>query len=436
MKGKLPVSVSDVVEQHADDSTSYTIRRRPQTRPAQSLDETTTIHQILKRAAGEEDSSNRRQYGDLMRKSNIFPLYSNLLQAVSNYLRVRSSNINFTSVSLTTAFLFEHRICHISRGKTFRVYKCPSEYFPRHYGVPFTGPSSSHSPERFVALKALSRPSMYEGAGKQSSDGDVAQAITCFIKELQVLAHPPLRAHPNIIDILGIAWEDGADGEIVWPVICVEHATQGTLAMFQNSQSPLSNRTKNHILLEIAVGLEALHMCGIVHGDLKASNVLILSDPTNRVGFTAKISDFADVWIVDDIAKGERVHVNRGTIASCSPEFGKEIDIDEMRLIDTYSYGLLVWRVHLDGRDPFTSYFQKFGAEYQTYNSFVLGSKSSDLVLTWALEFANNLNAAGLSQIFSLTLQHEPIRRECQWRRIYGHLEEKLDDDKDPDNLR
>ncbi len=44
-------------------------------------------------------------------------------------------------------------------------------------------------------------------------------------------------------------------------------------------------------LLEIAMAMEYLHSLGLVHGDLKANNVLLQSTRSNARGFTCKVAD-------------------------------------------------------------------------------------------------------------------------------------------------
>lgn len=410
------------LESYDGDSTPYTVRQKVRSKNENEHD--FDLRQlVLRDVEDNDDISIKGGLGDLVRKSDVLPLYSNLIQAASTYSRVRSSEIDFTGLSLTTAVLFEPRTIKINRGKTFQVYKCPVEYFPRHYGAPSPGPKDPTTSAEFLVLKSITRPKLHDGKAEALRSSETRIAITSFIKELQVLGHPPMRAHQNITSFLGIAWEDGSDGKTVWPVMCLEYAGHGTLAEFQSPQAALSLQMKTQILLDVAFGVEALHMCGIVHGDVKAKNVLMFPDSADPTNIIAKVSDFADVWIVADLPKDQPVLVNRGSISECSPEFGSEVACDDLYKIDSYSFGLLVWRVLLDGKDPFLEPFQRRPTNSDTYKSFVLSTKNSDRPHQWALDFGNSLKKRGesspnASEIFSLTLQRDLARRSRQWQYI------------------
>lgn len=73
---------------------------------------------------------------------------------------------------------------------------------------------------------------------------------------------------PNFKNILGmveVRWQSISD--LVWPVILTEFAEYGTLAALQRSQT-LKIDVKLNLCLDIGLGVQALHDCGIVHGDV------------------------------------------------------------------------------------------------------------------------------------------------------------------------
>lgn len=52
-------------------------------------------------------------------------------------------------------------------------------------------------------------------------------------------------------------------------------------------------------LLDTASGLDYLHSIGVVHGDLKAANVLLKGSTRDVRGFACKISDFGLSRVLD-----------------------------------------------------------------------------------------------------------------------------------------
>ncbi|KAE9015491.1 hypothetical protein PR003_g12097 [Phytophthora rubi] len=86
--------------------------------------------------------------------------------------------------------------------------------------------------------------------------------------------------HPNVLKMYG-ACEAGAHLKFF---VC-EFASNGSLLEHVNSSS-VAKRTMWKYLYEAALGLEYLHERGIVHGELRCSNILIGSDGT------AKLADF------------------------------------------------------------------------------------------------------------------------------------------------
>ena len=115
-----------------DQSTSYTVRQRT---PAQKNEGESTsprrgIRSYLRSAIDGKEISAQSIYDDLIRKSDVLPPYINLLQAASTYNRVRSSDFDFISVSLTTAFSSSEMSAESAAVPHFKSIDGPPRIFP------------------------------------------------------------------------------------------------------------------------------------------------------------------------------------------------------------------------------------------------------------------------------------------------------------------
>jgi tetratricopeptide (TPR) repeat protein len=154
-----------------------------------------------------------------------------------------------------------------------------------------------------------------------------------FIHEAQAAA---ALHHPNICTIYEI---NEADEQTFISMACLEGWTLSE-RLVEGSIEPLE---AVRIALQIARGLRAAHDKGIVHRDIKSSNVMIGDDGR------ATIMDFG-------LAKSvHQTHVTRhgtqlGTIAYMSPEQTAGTDVDHRT--DIWSLGVLMYEM-LTGRRPF-----------------------------------------------------------------------------------
>lgn len=204
--------------------------------------------------------------------------------------------------------------------------------------------------------------------------------FSSLMLELRVLTHDPIRLHPNVVNLLGIAWEtDPRDLVRKWPVLIMERATAGTLAdVFVSasaSASPtLPLRVKLGLAQDVVQGLKVLHACGVLHGDVKMDNVLVFEDHSaaapkvdpgereteaeaqaraqRRPFLTAKLADFSGV--VFDVADQGTAVLPSGTRPWNAPE-AQDMLTGRKALLktDIYSLGLLIWRIMADGGHPF-----------------------------------------------------------------------------------
>lgn len=175
------------------------------------------------------------------------------------------------------------------------------------------------------------------------------RAMDSVLMEIYALTHPPLYKHPNIVTLLALGWGTNPyNASYRLPVIITEYADQGSLAALQ-AREVLDSETKLSLCMDIAKGLQVLHRCGIVHGDVKSENVLVFSDPQKK--YVAKLGDFG-FSVVGEASTAE-VKIG-GTSPWRAPETTKPVLRHLLKSTDIYSYGLTVWRVAMDGINPFS----------------------------------------------------------------------------------
>lgn len=133
----------------------------------------------------------------------------------------------------------------------------------------------------------------------------------------------------------------------------MERATYGSLHDFllQESNS-LDALGKIDLCVDVTAGLAALHQAGIIHGDVKADNVLIFDSPVHsgHKKYVAKLSDFGSIILLDDARMPGRYVRYYGTSLTNAPETlaqsGKNaIPPDMLIRCDIYSLGLLFLQI-------------------------------------------------------------------------------------------
>lgn len=181
---------------------------------------------------------------------------------------------------------------HLGAGACFRV-DCESH----------TKNSAGYSP-RLVAVKHMRIGELSDCMNKSFYDG--------VMREVRVLAHPPLNNHDYIIPALGYVWlQYPLTG--THPYLVVDYSDHGTLTDYlQRIRPPLNERRE--LALDVALGLEALHNSEIIHGDVKASNVLVFDRFDDYYDRSkpqiAKLADFgAAIFEVDLMRDPSRTEV-------------------------------------------------------------------------------------------------------------------------------
>jgi len=153
--------------------------------------------------------------------------------------------------------------------------------------------------------------------------------------------------HPNIITIYDFGEQDGL------PYIVMEYLTGDTLSSILKTRGRLSLDESLPLLQDLASALDYAHAQGIVHRDIKASNVIVEPITTLTSGRThrAVLMDFGIAHFTGERTKLTITGDMLGTAEYVSPEQIQGLaDIDGRA--DQYSLGVLAYLM-ITGRKPF-----------------------------------------------------------------------------------
>jgi len=183
--------------------------------------------------------------------------------------------------------------------------------------------ASKHASTEMIVLKIL----------RQVPDFGGETAFDRFLQEYELIAKID---HPNIVHIfdLGIA-DDHA-------YIAMEFCSKGSLKL--RIQQGLAPQIAYELMRQIASALAELHVAGIMHRDLKPTNIMFREDNTLVLidfGLAKQAQLRAEITGTGEIF---------GTPYYMSPEQGHASKVDERG--DIYSLGIIFFEM-LTGRKPF-----------------------------------------------------------------------------------
>ncbi len=180
--------------------------------------------------------------------------------------------------------------------------------------------------ERFVAIKTINLQVL--------SETERAEYETRFYHEAKAAGH---LSHPNIVTIYDL----GESGDMAY--IAMELMEGRDLQEMIYGKGRMLVTDALNIAIQVAAGLSYAHQRGVVHGDIKPSNIMVLGD--NLV----KIADFGIAKMASSMERKQEDGIY-GTPPFMSPEQiqGKPIDARS----DIFSLGVVLYYMLTD-RLPF-----------------------------------------------------------------------------------
>jgi serine/threonine protein kinase len=149
-----------------------------------------------------------------------------------------------------------------------------------------------------------------------------------------------LLAHPQIVPLLRAGWWDDA------PYLALEYVPYGCLTARLSSQR-WSIQQSLRLVEQLAEIVSYLHRQGVVHGNLKPSNVLFAADGIPRlVDFYPTSSLFLGPLPADDVSPAG--------LCYSAPELARDPKSEPQIYTDIYGLGIVLYEL-LTGQRPFAS---------------------------------------------------------------------------------
>jgi eukaryotic-like serine/threonine-protein kinase len=176
--------------------------------------------------------------------------------------------------------------------------------------------------DRSVAVKVL--------GGALAGDGRAAERLRREARAAGRLDHP------NIARMLDLGEQDGR------PYLAMELLEGESLATRLDRAGPMAPAEAARVVAAVADALEAAHLAGVVHRDVKPGNVFLTS------AGEVKVLDFGIAWAAGEAAltTGDLL----GTAAYLAPE--RVLGHQATAAADIYSLGVVLYEL-LAGRRPF-----------------------------------------------------------------------------------
>ena len=199
----------------------------------------------------------------------------------------------------------------------------------------------------------LGKGGMGEVYAAQHLETDAVVAVKLLPPEMAAQAEPLARFereaelltrlnHPNIVQVMGAGMSDGLHYLVMALIDGV------TLSERMKQSPPLSQTDAIALIRDIAAGLDAAHTAGVIHRDVKPSNIMLR--PTDE-GLEGILTDFGIAKLVEDATSSLTKSNLVGTLDYIAPEqiiASRGVD----HRADIYALGVIAYQL-LTGQHPF-----------------------------------------------------------------------------------
>jgi tRNA A-37 threonylcarbamoyl transferase component Bud32 len=263
----------------------------------------------------------------------VFSLFNPTLKASRNFVnkKIFGIDFNFSEVERRNAKL--EKAAHLAPYTVANIGEYTNLELIARGGMGEIYKANHPTLNRTLAIKVLS--SYFK------EDPDFNKR---FAREAKMMAQ---LKHPNIIDIYDYGEQDGL------PYIVMEYLTGDTLSQFLKTHTRLALEESLPLLRDLASALDYAHTQGIVHRDIKASNVIIepLTTLSGNRTHRAVLMDFGIARFVTERTRLTMTGDMLGTAEYISPEqIQGETDLDGRA--DQYSLSVLAYLM-ITGKKPF-----------------------------------------------------------------------------------
>ncbi|GAB1317155.1 Tetratricopeptide-like helical [Madurella fahalii] len=353
----------------------------------------------------------------------------------SSYIHLTSPASLLSSLALEDGSVHDDFVHFLQRAQALNVRILPLVYEPRLDAVGQDGATGRvnqrvwNSRMRF-AFKRF-RPSL-DGAGLSEMRLRRLQ-YKAAANEIAILSCPAIRDHPNIALFIGVGFEVVQSPMSVRPVLVYSKATGGDLATFISESQDVDEDLILGMCGEVIKGLDALHSCNVVHGDIKPTNVLIWRQSEPEPSLAVAVADFGFSSFATSC--DELVRVSRSQPWEAPEWHTGECTLYNAKKMDVYSFGLLCFWLFFKGET-----LTELGLPSATVDSAFLQSNPSatdavqslkrdgNSMLRWSLTLLQKRQDTAprtrgcLQQVFQLTLARDPEARDVSLENILSLL--------------